>query len=54
MNIVAAVGRAVLALLADIGRVADFTGRSVLPVLLGKAATNTPALPGHPDRTQGL
>jgi len=33
---------------------ADFTGRSVLPVLLGKAATNTPTLPGHPDRTQGL
>jgi len=29
MNIVAAVGRAVLALLADFGRVADFTGRSL-------------------------
>jgi phospholipid/cholesterol/gamma-HCH transport system permease protein len=29
MNIVAGVGRAVLALLADIGRLADFTGRSL-------------------------
>src|ERR1700728_4548780 len=29
MNMVAAVGRAVLALLADIGRLADFTGRSL-------------------------
>src|ERR1700728_5472479 len=29
MNMVAAVGRAVLALLADIGRLADFTGRTL-------------------------